>query len=207
MIKIIHKLFNWNVPSSLPVKMFLNKNYKDAYTWEDWKRDMKQIKPIRYFYFETCSNFFNKIVYKLRNFIYYMKSNTYKKQHFLDLRQPKYSQLEYRYGYCDVRQKMIYANFNLLCEFVEKSYNGVWDIQKRINWLTENHPYCVEEISFLNKAIDLYHWWKIDVQNKYRELHSASNKSEILCDVEDSLEKEITQKLIEIISLRENFWT
>ena len=213
MIKFIYKLFNWNVPSHLPIKMFLSKNQKDTcvYTWEDWRRDMKRIKPMRYFCFETLPNFFNRIYYKINNFLYYVKSNTYKKQHFLDLRQPKDSQieLEYRYGYCDVRQKMIYANFNLLCEFVEKSYKGTRGIQKRINWLKENHPCCVEEISFLNKVIDLYYWWKFDIQIKYSELYSSTNKVDCdsHCEIQDSLEIEITQKLVEMLSLREHFWT
>jgi hypothetical protein len=202
MKKLIHKIFDWKVPHALPSKMFPNKGKENEYTWEDWREEMIKKFPVKYCLMETIPNEISYYTSKCNNFLYFLKSITYKKQHLLDLRQPKNSCFEYRYGYSDVRQKFIYANFNLLCEFV-KAHGGTKWLQEHVKYLRNGDEAITQEhwIKFYDIIIELYDWWKYQLPLKIE-----ANKKDYSFDKENEIEKEINEKIKLMIDYREFFW-
>lgn len=202
----VQKMFNWRVPNALPIS-FLSK--ENEYTWEAWDKEMKSKFPIRYFLFEIMPDFIFGIKRSLNNKIYEFKSKLFLKQHLLDIRQPKCGYYQYRYGYCDMVEKLIFANFNMLCEFVEKEYKGLDGIKDRIEFLSDK-PECVDEIKFLNKVIELYNWWRIDLPKTQLEFDMIPISSETIKEIskkEQEIQLLINDKLKEIIDNRMYFWT
>jgi hypothetical protein len=207
MKKIFNKIFDWHVPSALPSRMFPNKGKENEYTWEDWREDMIKKFPIKYHLMETIPNELSYYKSKCNKFLYFLKSVTYKKQHLLDLRQPKNIcyQFEYRYGYSDVRQKFIYANLNLLCEFV-KEHGGIRKLQEYTKNLRNNNEENHNEnwIKFYDVVIETYDWWKFQLPLKIKELEEISIDKYL--DKENEIEKEINDKIKLMIDYREYFW-
>jgi hypothetical protein len=208
--KKIHSLFKWEKPSALAVSWM--KNPPGTLTWEQWEKDTKAKFPFKYFVFEDVPDYVWSMNRKVSDFLYHIKSVTYKKQHLLDLRQPKGSWQEYKYGFRDKVNTIVYANFNILCEFVEKEYNGRHDIHQHIEELkAEKDQYDpTPQINFLEKVLELYDWWKVELPKKGKELEEvlmSDIENNEYFDKEHALDLEINEKLKEIIDNRLFFWT
>jgi len=133
-------------------------------TWEDYYAHMKQLYPFRYFINETLPDFLKHKIWwrfsipaeKLRYFLvsHLIPSRRY---HMLDLRQKN----GYRYGWSDTPERMMYAMFNLLDQYITKE--EPYD-------LTES--YSKEEIDAdtaltiqqnnLIEARTIHHWWTVE---------------------------------------------
>ena len=79
---------------------------------------------------------------QLQNIWWWIRYRTYKKFHVV--------KLDLKPGYHDVDQRLIHANFCLLCEYVEKE-----EPFDRIDWDSDDHhKNAAKEIK------ELYKWWK-----------------------------------------------
>jgi hypothetical protein len=81
-------------------------------------------------------------VRKLQNFLWAIRYRTYKKFHVV--------KTDLKPGYHDIDQRIVHANFCLLCEYVEKEHPF-----EHIDWDSdEDHKRVASEIK------EIYNWWK-----------------------------------------------
>ncbi len=214
----IRKLFRWEVPRALPMRRFTP---TVEFTWEDWEARMRSQYPIRYFLCETVPRYFGYKWHCLDQWLYWLKSVTYKKRHLLDLRQPKDSPLahSYRYGWCDIVNRMPYAMFNMLIDYVEKELGGPEETQKFIDELKsrEGPPH---QIHTMEEALRIYKWWKVDRIAKlkaqddiytewYLKIHSSEGKVlfDKMHEEEEAFENELDDMLKAMVDIRRGLWT
>jgi hypothetical protein len=217
--KRVHKLLRWEVPHALPSEMFGHTS--GEMTWESWSAETKSKYPIRFFVLQTAPSVLGSWWFRVDQRWYWFQSVTYKKRHLLDLRQPKDAPYDfaYRYGWCDVDSKIIYANFNLLVQFVDKELGGPQKATEDLKWLKENNapPF---QCSTIEEALRLYKWWKEDRLIRIEEVNAArddwhnnrhaENSRELLdksSQAEQDFELEINDKLKALIDIRQGLWT
>jgi hypothetical protein len=142
-------------PKTLPLLAFSNGVI--LYTWEAWISDNKKEFPIRYFITETMPHLLGRFVGKLNSAYNWVRTRTWCKYHILDIRTS-----DYRGGYRDADDIMLYANFKILTDFVEKELEGVF-----IEEIPENLPDW--ETQIMQKQYEkeqeiksLYFWWTVD---------------------------------------------
>jgi hypothetical protein len=133
--KWLHKFLRLPpAPYALPVKEFCNKG---DYTWDDWKHDMKTKYRFRWFlvHFIPDAIVFFQGIYRrtLGEVFYWIRTHTYNRYHIVNLKQPKDSpgDYEYHWGWLDRSRALIFANFAILCDFVENedlpAHRWHWD--------------------------------------------------------------------------------
>ena len=151
------------------------------FTWEDWKEQAKEEYPVRYFLSETVPHLWAvKVTMNIEEFTYWVKSQTYRKYHRLDLRQPHSGTSDdYRWGWVDEDQQMLFACFNILVSYVdiinEASYK-TGTTKKDFEYLDEEIKTCKEEerpmfqsqLDHLKEVKALYDYWTI---NRKEKLH------------------------------------
>jgi hypothetical protein len=218
--KRIHKLFKWEVPSALPGR----ETSPDAeFTWQDWIARMKSKYPIRYFLMESVPDFIHGIWHDVDRKLYWFRSVTYKKQHLLDLRQPKDAPLahSYRWGYSDITQRMIYAMFAFVIIYIEKELDGPEETQKWIDELKSRHEDApIYQIRTMEEALRIYKWWKGERVAKLKMLDSmldewylkrhSSGANELhtkLTEAEEAFENELNDMMKALIDIRQGMWT
>jgi len=218
--KLVHKVFKWQVPYALPMEMFKHKKDGEM-TWESWHKMMKNKYPIRHYLMEEVPSRLYRLADKIDNVFYYIRCNTYNKYHLLDLRQPKGGYYDYRWGWCDVVNKMIFANFNLLVEFVEKERGGCKAAEKHIAELKTLEDVPSDQIKSMEKELELYRWWKYELPKMYKEhdklCHEAvggrgfgdydKDKLDQTWDLQQKIDETINEKLKELIDIRMTLWT
>ncbi len=173
-------------PVALPLRAFSSRTGKGGeviYSWEDWEDDAREAYPIRYFLTETCRHWWNRnITYRLERAWYWLRTHTMDRYHILDLRNAFY-----RWGWQDVSEKILYANFNLLVEFIEGE-----DPFTVVDWSWDDrHAEAGAEI------LALYRWWK---EGRAAE-HAAEDADQDELDERDQL---MLHRLIEV---RGYLWT
>lgn len=144
-------------------------------TWEDWNDIVKNRYPIKYFILESIPSFYREIfVKKYRNFIYWLTSHLFpsKRHHYLDLRQPENHRGidSYKYGWSPVSERMLYAMFNLLEEYLSSDdLIKIQDLysEEEIN----NNPELKNKNAAFKEAKALYYWWHIERKAHYHEYH------------------------------------
>jgi hypothetical protein len=217
--KTVHKLFKWNVPFALPMEMFGAKD--GEMTWESWQQNMKNDYPIKHFFMEQIPTKLYRWAGKVDNLFYYIRCNTYNKYHFLDLRQPKEGYYKYRWGWLDVNQKILFANFNLLVEFVEKERGGYEAAEKCIAELKTLEDVPTHQIECMEKELELYTWWKYELPKMHKEhdklLHESchgrkfnncdNEKMRQSWEMQEKIDNTIDEKLKELIDIRMTLWT
>lgn len=135
----------------------------DEYAREDYYKEVKEKYPIRYFFRLTLVNWFKSYIWcdsglaPLQRWHYWLASHTTRKYHLLDLRQPKNSCDQYRWGWIDSDLQMLYACFNILKSYVEeeKPYFLTEEDVARDESLRAQYEHG-QEI----KA--LYHYWTVE---------------------------------------------
>jgi hypothetical protein len=208
----------------------------DGYTWEDWHDTVKSMHPIKYFIAETFGDFLRykvwlRISRPFSDVYYWFVSHFVpsRRYHMLDLRQPcskgDLSNFDcYRYGWTDVPQKMLYAWFNLLKEYLEEE---PYDLTK---------DYTLEQINAdvgmkmqhesLQEAKLIHRWWTVDLKKEYKTLadirhqwselrqdKAAREKGDdekfrvVMTNVEKELEDKTDEMLMRLIKLRRSLWT
>lgn len=174
----------------------------DGPTWEDWDIKVKAKFPIKYFFAETLIDFVRfklwlPIYRPLDEAHYWLVSHTIRRYHILDLRQPKneYGVDEYRYGWRDVPEAMLYAIFNLLDQFVKHELPNF---------------YCPPEEDIENKIqrdtyfeiLAIHKWWFEDRKREYQEFSNCRTEWHKLHKVGDPHTDEIWN---EMNKMHENF--
>lgn len=131
--------FDWKKPYALPWGQ-----------WREWKKDMKNRYPIRYFFRETIVDFWTyNIVKPLRDVKWWFLHRLHPSYRYHVIR----TSLEP--GYYDPDTRIINAMFDLLVEFIDETKNTIdWDADER-------HKVAWEEMN------ELYYWWVY--QRPYRE--------------------------------------
>ena len=214
--KFIHRLFGWKVPTALPMEFFHHQ--EGELTWEKWRENAKKGHPVKYFFMESLFEIIRSIAFRIDHWWYFIRCNTINKYHLLDLRQPKWGYQEYQWGYSDIVQRMIYANFNLLVEYIEEEYDGVESVEKFIAELKGSADVPKGQTEGLEKAVELYKWWKYvlpEMQRNYDVLvNEAVNrkypdreKLDQSWEMEENIENTIDAKLKELIDIRRGMWT
>ena len=138
-MRFLRKLFKlpspvdlgWSDTDALQSKLFTPDC--DGYTWEDWENTVQKMHPVKFFFGKTVPDTFRyriwlPIVRPIETFRYWVVSHVIpsRRYHMLDLRQPiakgeLANHDAYRYGWRDVPEKMLYAWFNLLAEYMEEN--------------------------------------------------------------------------------------
>lgn len=160
-----------NKPHSLPIKGFSNTG---DYCWEDWREDAKKQYPIRYYLSETLPLWFaSKIVCSIKTLIYYIKSHTWKKFHYIDIRN-----YEYKWGYVDADYQILYACFTILTKFVERG-KPERQISYIKEYLVKNETLHCSINDYKNKLLAyeeiliLYKWWNIERPALLQNINNA----------------------------------
>jgi hypothetical protein len=216
--KRVHRLFGWKVPTALPLRRITP---TAEFSWEDWHARMKLQRPVRFFLMETMPNTVSSWWSRMNRGMYWLKSVTYKKRHLLDLRQPKDAPRVhwYRYGFCDIVNRMPYAMFNMLSDYVEKELSGV---EKAAAWIDElkQNDGPEHQIHTMEEALRIYHWWKVERIDKLKALdamlddwhkkRSSSESPELnakLHEAEEAFEKELNDHMKALVDIRQGMWT
>lgn len=209
---------------ALPSRLF-NK-YQTGYTWEDHDMELKKLFPLKYFFLKRIPEFINKFFWwktkrTFKDIYYWLQCHLLPSYHFhiLDLRQPKGSD-HYSYGWRDIPEKMLYANFNLLKDFLEKEnpYDPSDD-----NTLEEIYkdPGLITSYKYMQEAKFLHHWWTVIRKEKYNEEQSLLSKAvevknnkkqydelmEKWREANKKFDEEEQEMLIRLIKIREFMWT
>src|SRR6185369_1844514 len=130
-------------------------------TWEDWHVEVKKLHPIKYFIAETMGDFLRYKIW-LRFTRPFTKAHYWFVSHFIPSR--RYHMLDlrqeggYRYGWNDVPEKMLYAMFNLLGEYLNKE-----EPHDLTQWHTREEINADAGLKAQQDAIDearaIYEWW------------------------------------------------
>ena len=196
--------------------------FAKGYCWEDYEEEMRRDYPIRFFLTDTLPLWFgSNIVSPLSNVYCYIRDKLWTRHYILDVRQGSNDFDSYRWGYIDPSQKMLYACFNILKDYIEneKPHNLMDDLtlnEIHEQGLTDQYDQYVE-------AHALYSYWmngrkhaREEVQRMRLEVDSAKEAK----DEEeynrlqgiwlkaykslDNLEEEMLERLIKI---RSGLWT
>lgn len=226
----LRKLFKFPGPSAfregvndfaLQSRDFSPEVSADVYCWEDYYADLKKAYPIRYFFAETLADFLRfkvwaPIVKPFKDFKYWFVSHVVpsRRYHMLDLRQPN----GYRYGWQDTDRRMLYANFNLLNEFVKHEMEDFY---------CPTPDECSDEGSRIQRNTyfeihEIHNWWNVERQKELNAIDKLTNdwwkakkaidpRASELFDELQSLKQKYDEKeeemLIRLIKVRKSLWT
>lgn len=195
------------------------------YCWEDYLKDLKEKYPIRFFFFKTLKQIFvckifNNILNPIKNIKNYIKYNFLEKHHILDLSQPDnfYNIEVYKYGWCDTSEKILYAIFNLLDQFVKNDleyFNCPSEYESLIS------PELKEKRDVYFEILLIHNWWfylrKVDLINYQNEFKRWNNslydkeeaKKELLAlqKMEDELNKKTEEMVLRLMKIRKYLCT
>lgn len=193
-------------------------------TWQDWHRTVKQMHPIKYWIAETFGDWLRYSVWfplkhPFEKFHYWFVSHFVpsRRYHMLDLRQEG----GYQYGWQDVPEKMLYAMFNLLGEYLnkEKPHDLTqWYTREQI----EADPGMKMQQDALEEAQAIYHWWTVERKQEFEaesklthdwvEARKAKNpnKEELwkaLQKMKADLENKEDEMIARLMKIRKSLWT
>ena len=206
------KLANWIRGEDKPYALEWHK-------WEEWHKEQKQKRPIRYWLSDTFLKKLQDIVYFPIDIYYtveiYIRNRYISKKHYLHtgLKPGEYYDLDYR---------ILHALFNELVCFVEKelshlnrsnsykfengrSIEAAYDYFKWANNL-KHEGELTEQAKASRKIQKLYEWWKYERPNR-TELFSNKTNDKFKYDLDLEYENEDTEMLIELIKIRSHLWT
>jgi hypothetical protein len=143
-----------------------------------WVNAIQELYPIHYWYIIIMCNFLKKtIIIPIKYFVYWIKFGLIKKYHILDLRQPfvnKYNEDYYQYGFRDVSDRMLYAMFNLLNEYInDKKYYYTNNLF--INSDINNNCNLFKLKLILDEANTINNWWLIQRKEQFFYLSRLIN--------------------------------
>lgn len=203
-------------------------------TWQDWHRHVKQLHPVKYWIAETFADFVRykiwfRISVPLETAHYWFVSHFIprRRYHMLDLRQQcgkgDFNEIGdcYRYGWRDVPEKMLFAIFNLLGEYLNKEQP-----QDLTQWYTleqiEADEVLKRQHAELVEARAIYHWWTVGrrEEQKYHDKllhdwseakkHKSSNKDhlwEMLKQYDIDMLDKTEEMIARLMKIRRSLWT
>lgn len=199
-------------------------------TWEDWHIKVKQMHPVKYFFLETVKYFFlRKIWWKffnpIKEFYYFLSSHLIpsRRYHFLDLRQPYNTDHidHYRYGWADVPEKMLYAMFNLLGEYLHKERPHDLSLHYSREEINKNPGFKAQQDA-IDEARAIYHWWTVERKSDYKiynnllhEWCEQRTKDKVIAkkiyiemkDKEEFIENKTDEMVLRLMKIRRTLWT
>lgn len=212
----------WNEYNALEMADFTDE--PKGKTWEDYYAYMKETYPVRYFFNETLPKFLTRKIWwnfsipaeKLRYFLvsHLIPSRRY---HMLDLRQEG----GYRYGWNDVPEKMLYAMFNLLGEYLSKEEPNdltQWYTQEQID---ADAGYTAQQNDIL-EARAIHHWWTVQRKEDAKEkdrlltLWSSARKAKDpkkeeywtqMRKMDEDAETKTDEMIARLMKIRRTLWT
>lgn len=202
-------------------------------TWQDWHRTVKAMHPVKYWFSETLVNFVrHKIYWPIKHPVsdahYWLVSHIIpgRRYHMLDLRQTHHHDTNhpdkcYHHGWIDVPDKMLFALFNLLGEYLnkEKPHDLTqWYSRDKI----ESDEGMKTQQASLDEARAIHHWWiserdnQIDERNHLQHLWYEAKKDkdpqrEIywtkLKELDAKLEDKDDEMVVRLMKIRRTLWT
>ena len=141
----------------------------------------------------------------------------------LDLRQPRINgDSGYQYGWRDVPEKMFYAMFNLLKEYLEEEpfdvtteysmeeINDDFVLKQQHEMLTEAKIiykwWTIDRINFLNKKDELLTMWA-NLRKKEGDSEESELAYKVMRQLEDDIEKQTDEMLARLLKIRRRLWT
>jgi hypothetical protein len=191
-------------------------------TWQDWHRHVKQAHPTKYLFVETIPKFFRyKVWFPVKRPFekahYWFVSHVIpsRRYHMLDLRQEG----GYRYGWQDVPEKMLYAMFNLLGEYLnEETPHDLTDYYTEEQ--IEADVGLKSQQDSINEARAIYHWWKVgrkqeeqaitearDTWYKNRKKGGKQEYWDKLRELEEAYENKTDEMITRLMKIRRTLWT
>ncbi len=192
-------------------------------TWQDWHRHVKQLHPIKYFIVESIPKFFRYNIYwpikrPIEKAHYWLVSHFIpsRRYHMLDLRQEG----GYRYGWQDVPEKMLFAMFNLLGEYLNKEYPHDLTDYYTEEQIEADAGYKSQQDS-INEARAIYHWWKVGRKQEEQAINDARNlwyktrkdkgvrqeHWDKLKELEEAYENKTDEMIARLMKIRRTLWT
>lgn len=193
-------------------------------TWQDWHAHVKAAYPVRYFFTEAFPAWFRRkiwwpIKHPVSDAHYWLVSHLIpsRRYHKLDLRQVG----GYQYGWRDVPEKMLYALFNLLGEYLneEKPHDLT-------QWYTREQIEADEGMKAQQEAIDeakaIYHWWTVtkladekahsDMLHTWHVAKKAKDPKvqeywDQMHKMEEANEAKIDEMIARLMKIRRTLWT
>ena len=198
------------------------------YCWEDWHVDVKKLHPIKYFIAETAADFLRfKIWLPIKRPIeeahYFVVSHIVpsRRYHMLDLRQPKNPDQidEYRYGWRDTPELMLYAMFNLLDNFVKNELPHCYtpseeDVKKEPGLQSQREQHL--------EMLAIHKWWTEERKEEYKKFYDlqaewhkkrkasdpkAENFYNKMHEKEDQLEEKTDEMINRLMKVRRALWS
>lgn len=218
----------WSKTNALALEDF--NHHPDSKTWEDWHRTVKEMHPIRYWIAETAAD---EIRYSVISFFRPLETLRYwfvshfipsRRYHMLDLRQPRMKgdkNSGYRYGWQDVPEKMLYAMFNLLGEYLNKEQPVDLTLYYTHEQI-EDDPHLKAQQKVFEEANSIYYWWTKTrheenahcdkLLNDWYEAHKNKEDSKdelhtLLENQEKLNEEKIDEMISRLVKIRRNLWT
>src|SRR5258708_9618462 len=151
---------------AMPSRLFPNN--KTEKTWEDFYEILRKNYPVRYLIAYTLPTFFRdrwwSISRPFKNAHYWFVSHFVpsRRYHMLDLRQPKNGDNvdNYSYGWRDTDSRMVFALFNLLCQFVEEEVSEGYYVPTEGDIAKD--PALKYQLDNYIEFMTIYIWWKKD---------------------------------------------
>lgn len=195
-------------------------------TWAKYYNYLRKTYPVKYFFASTLPSFMyftwqKSIGWKLRDFKWWFESFIIRRDHLLDLRQPKsadpFDADYYRHGWIEPDTKMVYAIFNILNEYIEKSESYCPTLEE-----CEEEPALKEQRDQYIEARTIHYWWNVArKQNLKKEKdlllewskakrNNSANEKELfkaMNILSDNNDKELDEMLIRILKIRRSFWS
>lgn len=212
------KLFKLPKPKSLPIR-----DFSDEYCWEDWKEENKKKYPIRYFLSETFTMWWRvKISMRIDHYWYWLVSHTVRRYHKLDLRQPfTDTEDDYKWGWVDECNQLVFANFNILCNYVNVINNSNVNFNYSDESLKKLEAHGDKaQAEHLREVKVLYEYWTVHRKAKLKKRiellrdWSKNKKNDhdqvrwnALKQIEKEIDAEEEEMLIRLIKIRKGLWT
>jgi len=197
-------------------------------TWTHYYNYLKKTYPVKFFFASTLPTFIRNtwlhlIGWKLGDFKYWFQSFIIRRDHMLDLRQPKRNKQfdidYYRSGWIDTDTKMVYAMFNLLNNFVKQELIHMYfPTEEEI----AKEPILQSQLDKNNEILAIYRWWniirKLECQEGNKALtawsnakrsHSINTKQlwEDLKRIDKRNEDKLEEMLIRLLKIRKCLWS
>lgn len=212
----------WSHHNALEDEMF--SDHPKGKTWQDWHRTVKKMHPIKYFIAETLADWLRyKIWFSIKRPVskayYWFVSHAIpsRRYHMLDLRQEG----GYRYGWRDVPEKMLYAMFNLLGEYLNKEDPTDLTEHYTIEQIN-NEPNLKAQQDALEEAREIYYWWTVGRKDekilisvtqdlwwtaKKKKDPIASAHFDLLKKLEAQYEEREDEMVLRLMKIRRTLWT
>ena len=133
--------------------------------WADWKNEMKEKYPIRYFLNQDFeSTFVWPITHRIQRVQEWVRYRTTRRYHIVSTGMKP--------GYSDVTERMLHVNFNMLKDFVEIEKARMWDWGEQpkmeqpgvshLIWeigLDADNKFHNQQSANAREQYELYDWW------------------------------------------------